>query len=58
MDIDHLRGWIGRTEEASDLVTPRLIESYAATFAPHLAPGPRGDAPLALHGVSHHPSRR
>ncbi|PZO04588.1 MAG: protein dehydratase [Hyphomicrobiales bacterium] len=49
MDIDHLRGWIGRTEDASDLVTPRLIESFAATFAPHLAPAPRGEAPLALH---------
>ena len=49
MDIDHLRSWIGRTEEASDLVTPRLIESYAATFAPHLAPCPQGGAPLALH---------
>ena len=49
MDIEHLRTWIGRTEEASDLVTPRLIASYAATFAPHLAPCPAGDAPLALH---------
>jgi 3-methylfumaryl-CoA hydratase len=49
MDIAHLRGWIGRTEEASDLVTPRLVESFAATFAPHLAPGPEGEAPLALH---------
>ena len=49
MDIEHLKTWIGRTEEASDLVTPRLIASYAATFAPHLAPCPAGDAPLALH---------
>ncbi|MCU4179705.1 MaoC family dehydratase N-terminal domain-containing protein [Bosea sp. BH3] len=49
MDIDHLRSWIGRTQEASDLVTPRLIESFTATFAPHLAPGAAGDAPLALH---------
>ena len=49
MDIHHLRTWIGRTEEASDLVTPRLIASYAATFAPHLFPCPAGDAPLALH---------
>ena len=49
MDIDHLRTWIGRIEEASDLVTPRLISSYVATFAPHLAPCPAGDAPLALH---------
>lgn len=49
MDIEHLRTWIGRTEEASDLVTPRLIASFTATFAPHLAPCPAGDAPLALH---------
>lgn len=49
MDIDHLRSWIGRSEEASDLVTPRLIASFAATFAPHLAPCPAGEAPLALH---------
>ncbi|PTM41801.1 MaoC family dehydratase N-terminal domain-containing protein [Bosea sp. 124] len=49
MDIEHLKTWMGRTEEASDLVTPRLIASYAATFAPHLAPCPAGDAPLALH---------
>lgn len=49
MDIDHLRSWIGRTEEGSDIVTPRLIASYAATFAPHLFPCAAGDAPLALH---------
>ncbi len=49
MDIDHLKTWIGKTEEASDLVTPRLIASYAATFAPHLFPCAAGDAPLALH---------
>ncbi|HEV7260473.1 MAG TPA: MaoC family dehydratase N-terminal domain-containing protein [Bosea sp. (in: a-proteobacteria)] len=49
MDIDHLRSWIGRTEEASDLVTPRLIASYVATFAPHLAHFSASDAPLALH---------
>jgi 3-methylfumaryl-CoA hydratase len=49
MDIDHLKSWIGRTEEASDLVTPRLVASYEATFAPHLAPYQQGEAPLALH---------
>lgn len=49
LDIDHLKTWIGRTEEASDIVTPRLVESFHATFAPHLAPCPAGDAPLALH---------
>jgi 3-methylfumaryl-CoA hydratase len=49
MDIETLKPWIGRSEEASDLVTPRLAESFAATFAPHLAPCPAGEAPLALH---------
>lgn len=49
MNIDQLKSWIGRTEEASDLVTPRLVASYEATFAPHLAPYPQGEAPLALH---------
>lgn len=49
MDIDHLKSWIGRTEEASDLVTPRLVTSYEATFSPHMAPYPQGEAPLALH---------
>jgi 3-methylfumaryl-CoA hydratase len=49
IDIDHLRSWIGKSEEASDLITPRLIQSFEATFAPHLAPCPGDDAPLALH---------
>lgn len=49
MNIDHLQSWIGRSEEASDLITPRLVASYEATFSPHLAPYPQGEAPLALH---------
>ncbi len=49
MNIDHLNSWIGKTEEASDLVTPRLVASFEATFAPHLAPHAEGEAPLALH---------
>jgi 3-methylfumaryl-CoA hydratase len=49
MNIDHLKSWIGKTEEASDLITPRLVASYEATFAPHLAPYQQGEAPLALH---------
>lgn len=49
MNIDHLKSWIGESEEASDLITPRLVESFEATFAPHLAPHAAGEAPLALH---------
>jgi 3-methylfumaryl-CoA hydratase len=48
-DIAHLRTWIGKTETVSDLITPRLVESFEATFAPHLAPCSPGVAPLALH---------
>ena len=49
IDIDHLRGWIGRTREVEDMVTPRLVAEYRATLAPHLAPVGSGEAPLALH---------
>lgn len=49
IDIDHLRGWIGRTREVEDVVTPRLVAEYRATLAPHLAPVREGEAPLALH---------
>ena len=44
-----LTAWIGRTREASDLVTPRLLAEFRATFAPHLAPVSDGIAPPALH---------
>jgi 3-methylfumaryl-CoA hydratase len=49
IDIDHLRTWIGRTETAEDIITPRLVAEYRATLAPHLAPVANGDAPLALN---------
>ncbi len=49
MNIDHLKSWIGKTEQASDLITPRLVASYEATFSSHLAPYPPSEAPLALH---------
>jgi 3-methylfumaryl-CoA hydratase len=32
IDIDHLRQWIGREQEKSDTITPRLAESYNAIF--------------------------
>lgn len=49
VDIDHLRGWIGREAEAVDLVTPRLAAEFRATFAPSLAATDEGEAPLAIH---------
>lgn len=41
--------WIGRTREGRDLVTPRLMAEFRATFAPHLAPTGDGEAWPALH---------
>ncbi|MFH6781066.1 MULTISPECIES: FAS1-like dehydratase domain-containing protein [Methylobacterium] len=49
LDIDHLRGWIGRSREVRDLVTPRLVDEFRATFTGALAPVGEGEAPLALH---------
>jgi 3-methylfumaryl-CoA hydratase len=49
IDIAKLAAWTGRTEEAQDIVTPRLVQSFAATFGRHLAPHHPGEAPLALH---------
>ncbi|MHB2206004.1 HTD2 family dehydratase [Methylobacterium sp. CM6257] len=44
-----LTAWIGRTRELSDLVTPRLLAEFRATFTPYLASRPDGIAPPALH---------
>lgn len=49
LDLDGLRGWIGRTHEAEDLVTPRLVDQFRATFLPGVAPVGEGEAPLGLH---------
>ena len=48
VDEAHLRSWIGREAEATDIVTPRLAEEFLATFAPHLG-AETGEAPLGLH---------
>ena len=50
MDLAQLGAWIGRTEEASDLLTPRLAKALLATIgdaAPDLPAG--AEAPLASH---------
>lgn len=45
LDLDHLRGWIGRTETAQDQLTPALADRFRATF--DLAPA--ADAPPMIH---------
>ncbi|WP_119305156.1 FAS1-like dehydratase domain-containing protein [Dongia deserti] len=49
MGASALQEWIGRTTEAEDVVTPRLVASFHATFAPHLAPSDGSTAPLGIH---------
>ncbi|WP_246666119.1 MaoC family dehydratase N-terminal domain-containing protein [Aquamicrobium sp. LC103] len=44
-----LQDWIGRTSEAEDIVTPRLLASFSAMLAPHLAASSEGEAPVGLH---------
>ena len=48
VDVALLRSWIGRTTEATDIVTPRLTDEFQATFAPHLG-AEAGAAPLGIH---------
>ena len=57
LDIDHLKGWIGRAAEAEDVVTPRLVAEYRATFEDQLAQTPAGEAPLGCIGASPRRSR-
>lgn len=49
MDFPSLTSWLGRTRESADTLTPRLVEAYCATLAPHLADAGPGEAPPAIH---------
>ena len=47
LDIDHLSGWIGRTEEHDDHLDRTLVERFCATF--DLASPQDDAAPLLIH---------
>ncbi|MCP3056118.1 FAS1-like dehydratase domain-containing protein [Aurantimonas marianensis] len=50
IDIDHLKSWIGRTEEARDQIDARLVRSFLATLDRDPGNVSEGDpAPLCLH---------
>ncbi len=50
LDIDHLRQWIGRSEKASDLVTPQLVKGLRATLFLDIGQPKTGDAaPFTAH---------
>lgn len=49
LDIDHLRQWIGRQEEKSELVTPALIDRFRATFDQSGQAADGQTAPVMIH---------
>ncbi|MDE2601766.1 MAG: MaoC family dehydratase N-terminal domain-containing protein [Bradyrhizobium sp.] len=50
LDIDHLRQWIGRTTEASDIVTAQLVKGLRATLFQEIGePKPGDAAPFTVH---------
>jgi 3-methylfumaryl-CoA hydratase len=51
IDLDHLRQWIGKTEQASDTVSARLVRGLLATTASDNISEPVDgeEAPLAVH---------
>ena len=42
-DLDHLRQWIGRTTEASDIVTAQLVKGLRATLFMEIGEPKPGD---------------
>ncbi|MGB3866249.1 MAG: MaoC family dehydratase N-terminal domain-containing protein [Xanthobacteraceae bacterium] len=71
LDLDHLRQWIGRTEEAGDIVTAQLVKGLRATLFLDIGEPKPGDAapftthwclaqpvyPMAMLGPDGHPAR-
>jgi 3-methylfumaryl-CoA hydratase len=70
-DLDHLRQWIGRTSEATDVVTAQLVRGLRATLFMEIGDPKAGDAspftthwclgqpvfPMAELGPDGHPAR-
>jgi 3-methylfumaryl-CoA hydratase len=49
-DLDHLRQWIGRSSEASDIVTAQLVKGLRATLFQEIGePKPGDAAPWTVH---------
>ncbi len=50
LDLDHLRQWIGRTAEATDIVTAQLVKGLRATLFQDIGEPKTGDAaPFTVH---------
>ena len=71
LDIDHLRQWIGRSEDATDIVTAQLVKGLRATLFQEVGEPKTGDAapftvhwclaqpvfPMSMLGPDGHPTR-
>ena len=71
LDLDHLRQWVGRTSEASDIVTAQLVKGLRATLFQEIGEPKTGDAapftvhwclaqpvfPMSMLGPDGHPTR-
>ncbi|MBR0741884.1 MaoC family dehydratase N-terminal domain-containing protein [Bradyrhizobium liaoningense] len=71
LDIDHLRQWIGRSTEATDVVTAQLVKGLRATLFQEVGEPKTGDAapftvhwclaqpvfPMSMLGPDGHPTR-
>lgn len=71
LDIDHLRQWIGRSTEATDIVTAQLVKGLRATLFQEVGEPKKGDAapftvhwclaqpvfPMSMLGPDGHPTR-
>jgi 3-methylfumaryl-CoA hydratase len=71
LDLDHLRQWIGRGTEASDIVTAQLVKGLRATLFQEIGDPTAGDAapftthwclaqpvfPMSMLGPDGHPTR-
>ncbi|HEY0329505.1 MAG TPA: MaoC family dehydratase N-terminal domain-containing protein [Rhodopseudomonas sp.] len=50
LDLDHLKQWIGRSEQASDIVTAQLVKGLRATLFLDIGTPAEGDAaPFTVH---------
>ncbi|MBY6161998.1 MaoC family dehydratase N-terminal domain-containing protein [Mameliella alba] len=56
MEIDHLRGWIGREDSLSEILTPTLVARFAATFDRDVPLDNGADAPAMIHLCLCHPA--
>jgi 3-methylfumaryl-CoA hydratase len=49
MDIDYLRKWIGREESASEIISERLVQQFAAIFDQEIEIASGEPAPQMIH---------